>query len=75
MYSCLPAAAVGAFVTVAASTIKAGDRLVLLANPAKASAGFIVAAVTAAESVVAEGMYVPAIESPYIVAEGVVMPL
>jgi hypothetical protein len=48
---------------------------VLLANPAKASAGFIVAAVTAAESVVAEGMYVPAIESPYIVAEGVVMPL
>jgi hypothetical protein len=66
---------VGSFVTVSAATIKAGDNLVLLADPANAAAGFYVAAVTAAEAVTAEGMYVPAIESPYIVAEGVVMPL
>lgn len=69
------AAAVGAFATVPALSIAAGDRLVLLADPQNAAAGFFVAAVTAVESVTAEGMYVPAIESPYIVADGVVMPL
>lgn len=68
-------AAFGAFATVPASSIVAGDRLVLLADPQNAAAGFFVAAVTAVESITAEGMYVPAIESPYIVADGVVMPL
>jgi hypothetical protein len=48
---------------------------VLLADPADASAGFVVANVSRLEVVDAEGMYVPAVEMPYIIADGVVMPL
>lgn len=76
---CCPSAycyhAVGAFETIPANAVQAGDRLVLLADPADASAGFVVAAVSSVESVEAEGMFVPAVEMPYIVADGVVVPL
>jgi hypothetical protein len=53
--------AVGAFETVPANQVQAGDLLVLLADPSDASAGFVVAAVSSVESVYAEGMYIPAV--------------
>jgi hypothetical protein len=66
---------VGPFETVRADSIQAGDKIVLLTNPKDPSAGFFVAAVANSEEVDASGIYNPAIEMPYIIAEGVVVPL
>jgi hypothetical protein len=60
---------------VRADSIQAGDKVVLLANPNDPSAGFFVAAVATSEQVDAPGIFNPAIEMPYIIAEGVVVPL
>lgn len=57
-----------------ANSVQAGDKLVLLVDPSDAAAGFVVAAVSSVETVEAEGMYVPAVEMPYIIADGVVTP-
>lgn len=77
----LPAAAaalpcaVGPFKLVAARDVQPGDRLVVGASPVDASAGFVVGSVTAVEGVQAQGLYLPVIEHPYLVVDGVVMPL
>lgn len=58
-------------------SVGVGDRLVVLANPGQAdkASGFVVAGVTQAEDVRAEGMYVPVLEMPYMVVDGIVAPL
>lgn len=67
--------AVGPFETVRAENVRTGDLLVLMADPQDAASQFFATAVSLLEPVSAEGMYVPAIESPYIIADGVVAPL
>lgn len=67
--------AVGAFETVRSDSIKAGDKIVLLPSPQDPSAGFHVAAVTERKQVVADGVYNPVIEMPYLIADGAVVPL
>jgi hypothetical protein len=69
------APAVGAFETVPAAQIIKNDRIVVMKDPADHTAGYYVTAVTAVDAVEAEGIYVPAVASPYIVADGVVAPL
>jgi hypothetical protein len=73
--SSAPCHAVGAFDTVPAAYVVVGDKLVVRKDPTDASQGFVVAAVTAVEGVRAEGLYLPVIEHPYLVVDGVVMPL
>lgn len=70
-----PATAVGAYENVRADSIKAGDKIVLLANTTDASAGFLVAAVETSTAINASGIYAPGIETPYITADGMVVPL
>lgn len=66
--------AVGAFELSPAVDIKAGDRLAIT-QPDATQAGYVVAAVEKVESVEADGLYLPVIEHPYLVVDGVVMPL
>jgi hypothetical protein len=60
---------------VRADSIKVGDKIVLLASPKDPSAGFFVAAVTTSKEEDATGIFNPALEMPYIIADGVVVPL
>lgn len=53
----------------------AGDRLVVLADPTQPASGFVVAEVTQSEYIRAEGMFIPTLEMPYMVVDGVVAPL
>lgn len=55
--------------------LNVGDSIVLLKDPADASAGYYVAQVTALQAVNGNGMYFPQIEMPYIIADGAVVPL
>lgn len=70
LLSCLPA--VGAFESVAADALKAGDSMPALADAANPAAGFVPVTVTRVEPVMAEGAYAPLLESPYILADSVV---
>jgi hypothetical protein len=67
--------AVGAFETVLAKTIVPGNKIVLMQDPADLTAGYHVSVVSTVEQVNAEGYYVPAVASPYIVADGAIVPL
>lgn len=67
--------AVGAFETIGASSVRRGDLLVMLADPKDASAGFCVAAAQDVGVVKAEGLYNPAVESGYIITDGLVTPV
>jgi hypothetical protein len=68
-------AAVGSFKLLAARDVAPGDRLVVGSSPVGASGGFVVGTVTAVEGVEADGLYLPVIEHPYLLVDGVVMPL
>ena len=72
---CCCLSAVGAFETVSADKVQPGNLIVLLNDPSDAQAGFVVSAVETAEFVEAAGVYNPAVEMPYIIAEGAVVPL
>lgn len=61
---------VGAFETVASQRVRPGDKLALLEG-----GEFVVVVVTAAERVEAAGMYNPAVEHPFIIADGLVSPV
>lgn len=76
--------AVGRFESVAARAVQEGDRLaVILDQSATGSAqpgtqlqaGLVAVVVTKIETVAAKGFYTPALESPYMIADGVVTPL
>lgn len=69
------AAAVGAFDTLEATYIKTGDKIVILANPADASAGFQVTSVVSSTAEYVAGFILPFVEMPYVIADGVIVPL
>ena len=47
----------------------------MLSDEAKPGSGFTAAVVTSVESLEVTGFYTPALESPWIIADGVVTPL
>lgn len=59
---------------MAASDIKAGDTLAVLADASKPSSagGFTAVSVASVQEVQAAGAYTPIIDSPYIIANGAV---
>jgi hypothetical protein len=63
------------FENVPAARVQAGDKIVLMTDPAKRSRGLSVVTVKKSEAVRAEGRFLPAIDRPYIIADGVVAPL
>lgn len=71
----LPVVPVGAFDTIMTLNVTVGDKIAVVKDPANPGAGFIVAAVTQLAWVTAEGAYNPFVEMPYIVVDGVVVPL
>lgn len=73
----LPAmAAVGTFELIAAVKVKPGDKMVVtLADKQQGGTIFAVVKVEKVELVSADGLYLPVIEEPYLVVDGVVMPL
>jgi len=66
---------VGAFQAVSANQLRPGDRVAVLIDEANPSAGFTAATVDKVDHVLRHGTYLPAIEKPYIVANGLVTPL
>jgi hypothetical protein len=56
---------------IKASEVKAGDLMAVLTHESNPEGGFTAVPVTRNEVVQAEGMYVPYIEKPYMVADGV----
>jgi len=67
--------AVGAFELVKANQVKAGDKVVVRVKGEVEKAGFAVVRVQNNKGVRTEGLYLPVIEQPYLVVDGVVMPL
>lgn len=65
----------GAFELVKAIEVKPADKLVVRTKGAADKAGFAVVRVQKNEGVRTEGLYLPVIEQPYLVVDGVVMPL
>jgi hypothetical protein len=66
-----PLHAVGSFDLIQANKVKAGDLMAVLTDESEPEGGFTVVPITNNEVVQAEGMYVPYIEKPYLVAGGV----
>lgn len=66
---------VGAFQTARASTLAAGNKIVLLKDQSNPSAGFEVVSVTSVQTVSTTGAFNPAFEMPYIVVNDVVVPV
>lgn len=66
--------AVGRFEGVSAKFVGAGDILAVLTDETNPSAGLTAVIVEATAFEEAEGLYTPLIESPYIIADGVVVP-
>lgn len=64
--------AVGSFELVGASEVKPGDLMAVLTDESNPEGGFTVVPVTRNEVVQAEGNYVPEINKPYLIADGVV---
>jgi hypothetical protein len=60
---------------VPARAIKKGDKLAVLSKENDPAAGFSAAVVTGVDTVETAGFYTPALESPYIIADGVPTPL
>lgn len=58
-----------------AELVRAGDNIVILANPADASVGYYVTIVVSSTPEYVDGFNLPAVEMPYVIADGVVVPL
>lgn len=73
--------AVGQYEAVSASRIKPGDKLAVVSQGSAGSgraagpAVFTAAVVTAVQRVMEPGAYLPAVNTPFIIADGVVTPL
>lgn len=66
----------GSFASLTTEEIKPGDRLAVVADEANPSAGFTAAVVDAVEVVEdSSGIYLPAISKPFMVLDGVIVPL
>jgi hypothetical protein len=57
---------------IGASDVRPGDLMAVLTNESDPLGGFTVVPVTSNEVVQAEGIYVPYIDKPYMIADGVV---
>jgi hypothetical protein len=64
--------AVGSFDLIPTGQVKAGDLMAVLTDDSNPEGGFTVVAVTSNKEVTAEGIYVPHIEKPYLIADGMV---
>lgn len=62
------------YTSVAAKDVAVGDRILVLAEESNPQSGFVAATVTGI-SMVNDTSYLPALEKPYMVVEGVVTPL
>lgn len=67
--------AVGAFTLQPAVDIQPGDKIVVTLKDKAGTINFAVVKVDTNERIPATGLYLPVIEQPYIVVDGVVMPL
>lgn len=70
-----PRIAVGAFELVQASKVQENDLFAVVTDPENPAAGVTVVKVDAVEEVEAEGMYLPVITRPFLIANDVVTPL
>jgi hypothetical protein len=59
---------------MSAKYVRAGDILAVLTDETDPMAGFTAVTVEATATEDAEGLYTPLLESPYIIADGVVVP-
>jgi hypothetical protein len=57
---------------VPAGAIQPDDMVAVLTDATNAEVGFTSVAITAVDAVEAKGMYTPALDKPFIVADGVV---
>jgi hypothetical protein len=67
--------AVGQFELVPAAKVRAGNKLVVTLKDKAGATSFAAVQVDEVVKVSAKGLYLPVIEQPYIVVDGVVAPL